>query len=111
MIGSIHVAHDISASKKAENIVQARLRMLAAAPNLSLDEMLQMALDEIEAQTGSVIGFYHFLEDDQETLLLQNWSTNTLQNMCTAEGKSSHYPVSKAGVWVDCVTERRAGHP
>ena len=40
-------------------------------------------------------------------LSLQSWSTHTLRNMCTAEGKGSHYPISKAGVWVDCVRERR----
>ena len=92
-----------------ESVAQARLRMLTAAnkSTMSLDEFLQVALDEIEAQTGSTIGFYHFLEADQETLSLQNWSTNTLRNICTAEGKGSHYTISKAGVWVDCVHERR----
>jgi two-component system CheB/CheR fusion protein len=97
---------DITGRKRAESVVQARLRILATA-GMSLDEMLQMALDEIEAQTGSVIGFYHFLEADQETLSLQAWSTNTIRSMCTAEGKGSHYPVSQAGVWADCVRERR----
>ena len=101
------IVSDITERKRAENIVQARVRMLVAAVNLSVDQMLQMALDEIEAQTGSVIGFYHYLEEDQETLSLQTWSTNTLQNMCTASGKGMHYPVSQAGVWVDCVIERR----
>jgi len=103
----VAVFDDISERKRAEGIAQARLRMSVAAANLSLDEMLRMALDEIEAQTGSEIGFCHFLNDDQETLSLQSWSTNTLRNMCTAEGKGSHYPVSQAGVWVDCVHERR----
>jgi PAS domain S-box-containing protein len=100
-------AFDITERKRAENVTQARLRVLTAAADLSLDESLQMALDEIEALTGSTIGFYHFLEADQETLSLQAWSSNTLGNMCTAEGKGSHYPVSQAGVWVDCIQERR----
>ena len=47
------------------------------------------------------------MEADNETISLQNWSTNTIRNMCTAEGKGSHYPVSRAGVWTDCVHERR----
>jgi signal transduction histidine kinase len=63
-------------------------------------------IDEIERQTGSTIGFYHFVDVDQEKLSLQAWSTNTLQDMCTAEGKGSHYSISKAGVWADCVRER-----
>jgi two-component system CheB/CheR fusion protein len=107
--GVVVVWHEITERKRAESVVQARLRMLVAANRLgmSVDEFLQVALNEIEAQTGSTIGFYHFLEADQETLSLQNWSTNTVRNMCTAEGKGSHYPISKAGVWVDCVHERR----
>jgi PAS domain S-box-containing protein len=107
--GVVVVWHEITERKRAESVVQARLRMLVAANrvSMSVDEFLQVALDEIEAQTGSTIGFYHFLEADQETLSLQNWSTNTVRNMCAAEGKGSHYPISKAGVWVDCVHERR----
>ena len=103
------VLRDITDRKQALNIMQARLRMLEAADfgAISLDESLRAALDVIESQSGSLIGFYHFLEDDQQTLSLQNWSTNTVRNMCSAEGKGRHYPVSQAGVWVDCVRERR----
>ena len=95
--------------KKAESVTLARSRILLAASSydVSVDDVLRISLDEIEEETGSEIGFYHFLEEDQETLSLQNWSTNTLNKMCTAEGKGRHYPVSKAGVWVDCVRERR----
>jgi len=98
---------DITERKRVEGIMQARLRLLEFASSHSTDELLTAALDEIEALTGSSIGFYHFLEADQRTLSLQNWSTNTMKNMCTAEGKGSHYDVAQAGVWVDCVHERR----
>jgi two-component system cell cycle sensor histidine kinase/response regulator CckA len=105
--GNIAVLMDITARKWAEKISQARLRLLEFANTHSLDELLTAALDEIEALTGSSIGFYHFLECDQKTLSLQNWSTNTLKNMCTAAGKGSHYDLARAGVWVDCIHERR----
>jgi PAS domain S-box-containing protein len=106
---SQQIMRDITERKRAENVTQARIRMLETAykPDMSLDDTLRLMLDEIEAQTGSRIGFYHFLEEDQETLTLQTWSTSTLAAMCTAEGKGSHYPVTKAGVWADCVRERR----
>jgi PAS domain S-box-containing protein len=128
-IGSVTVARDLSDTKKtidalkasndqlnreitererAENIMHARLRLLEFAESHSLDEFLTATLDEIEALTGSTIGFYHFLESDQRMLSLQNWSTNTLKTMCTAVGKGSHYAVDQAGVWVECVYER---HP
>jgi PAS domain S-box-containing protein len=92
---------------QAENITQARLRLMQFANTHTLDELLQVTLDEIESLTGSTIGFFHFLESDQKTLWLQAWSTNTLQNMCKAEGKDSHYDVEQAGVWADCIRQRQ----
>jgi two-component system cell cycle sensor histidine kinase/response regulator CckA len=103
----VGIAHDITELKRVQGIMQARLRLLEFANSHSMDELLTAALDEIEALTGSTIGFYHFLGADQRTLSLQNWSTNTLKNMCAAEGKGSHYDIAQAGVWVDCVHERR----
>ncbi len=104
----ITIASDISELKRERDILAAQMRLVDYAPSHSIHELLQRFLDEAEALTGSSIGFYHFMEDDQETLSLQTWSTNTLNSMCTAEGAGSHYPVSKAGVWVDCVRERRS---
>ena len=92
--------------RRAENVIQARSRLIEFADSHSMDELLTATLDELEALTGSTIGFYHFVDADQKTLSLQNWSTNTLKNMCTAEGKGSHYGVAQAGVWADCVRER-----
>ncbi|MBI5695619.1 MAG: GAF domain-containing protein [Nitrospirae bacterium] len=62
--------------------------------------------DEAEKLTASRIGFFHFVEADQVTLRLQTWSTNTLSSMCTATGKGAHYPVDKAGVWVDAIMQK-----
>jgi len=98
---------DITERKRVQSIMQARLRLLEFASSHSMDELLTATLDEIQALTGSTIGFYHFLEADQKTLSLQNWSTNTLKTMCTAAGKGCHYDIAQAGVWVDCVHERR----
>ena len=98
---------DITQRKRASKISEARLRLMQFASTHSLDELLQSIIDESETLTGSSIGFHHFLAADQRTLILQTWSTNTLKAMCKAEGKGLHYDVDKAGVWVDCVHERR----
>ena len=87
--------------------MQVRLRLMQFAVSHTVDELLQATLDEIETLTGSTIGFFHFLEADQKTLWLQAWSTNTLQNMCEAEGKDRHYSVDLAGVWADCIRQRQ----
>lgn len=98
---------DITQRKTIERVQEAKLRLIDFASNYSTREFLQELIDEAEALTGSEIGFFHFVEDDQETLSLQTWSTNTLKNMCSAAGSGSHYPISQAGIWVDCVKEQR----
>ena len=98
---------NIAEREQAEQIMQFRLRLMQHANSHSLDELLQFSLDEIQLLTGAKIGFFHFLLEDQETLWLQAWSTNTIQNMCNAEGKHSHYNLSEAGVWADCVRQRQ----
>jgi len=98
----------IAEQEQGENVMQIRLKLMQFAASNPVDELLQATLDEIETLTGSSIGFFHFLEADQKTLWLQAWSTNTLQNMCRAEGKGSHYSVDEAGVWADSVRQRQA---
>lgn len=98
---------DVTERKRDEAVMEARLRLMALAPSATVTELLRATLDEAELLTGSTIGFCHFLEADQKTLCLQAWSTNTLDHMCGAEGAGQHYSVDKAGVWVDCVAERR----
>ena len=105
--GVFAAARDITERKRTEEIMLTRLRLTEFALTHSLDELLQATLDEVEKLTGSTIGFFHFLEADQKTLSLQSWSTRTLTEVCTAEGKGRHYGIEEAGVWADCIRERR----
>jgi diguanylate cyclase (GGDEF)-like protein len=98
---------EIRARQQTEAVAQARLRLIDPRPAASLDELIQKALDSMEGLTGSNIGFYHFIEADQRTLTLQSWSTHTLETMCHAEGRGQHYDLGRAGVWGDCVRQRR----
>ena len=99
---------DVSAFHRTRDIQAAASRLAERSPALSLEQLLRATLDEAEVLTGSCIGFFHFVEEDQETLHLQAWSTRTEAHYCRAAGKGMHYPVSKAGVWADCL---RVGHP
>ncbi|MBI5191465.1 MAG: GAF domain-containing protein [Nitrospirae bacterium] len=94
------------ARRRAVEVLRASLRISEHALHHGLDELLTKTLDEAEKLTASRIGFFHFVEADQVTLRLQTWSTNTLSSMCTAEGKGAHYPVDKAGVWVDAIVRK-----
>lgn len=98
---------EVGERKRAEAVMGARLRLSEFARGHSLEEVLTKTLDEAEALTGSVIGFFHFVDANQEDLSLQTWSTNTLRHMCKAEGKGAHYAVQHAGVWADALRTRQ----
>jgi PAS domain S-box-containing protein len=91
----------------AGELIRVRLSLLEFAATHSLEELLQKTLDEVGVLSDSPIGFYHFVGKDQKTILLQAWSTRTVKEFCKAEGKGMHYGIDQAGVWVDCVRQKR----
>ncbi|HXH64115.1 MAG TPA: GAF domain-containing protein, partial [Mariprofundaceae bacterium] len=101
------LAVDITEQKMHEMLLQARLRLADMAPRLDHRQLMQATLDLAEELTGSDIGFFHFVDEDQETIMLQAWSSHTVEAMCTAEGAGVHYPVSQAGVWADAIRSRK----
>lgn len=101
------VIHDNTESKTMEKVLQLRLMLWEYAGTHTLIELMQKALDEIENLTGSQIGFYHFVDEDENNLSLQAWSTRTLTEFCKMETSERHYPIDSAGVWVDCVHQRK----
>ena len=98
---------DITERKQAERVLQSRIKISQYALNHSLDELLTKILDEAEALTDSQIGFFHFVDAEQVNLSLQTWSSNTLSTICATSGMRQHYPLDSAGVWADCIRERR----
>lgn len=99
---------DVSSRKQVEQLMETRLRLMDYASSHTLEEVLRKTLDEAELLSGSRIGFYHFVEEDQKSLSLQAWSTRTLEVFCKVSGRGMHYSMDAAGVWVDCV---RTGTP
>jgi len=93
-------------AQRVEALVQIRYQLLDYATMHTVDELLQFALDEVCRIGGSPVGFYHFVDADQQALTLQAWSTRTLQEYCKAEGHGMHYDIKQAGVWVECVHAR-----
>jgi PAS domain S-box-containing protein len=83
-----------------------RTELLRKAASLSLDQVMTLAIDGVVELTGSAIGFYHFVEPDGKSIVLQEWSTRTKEEFCKAEGKGLHYAPDEAGVWVDCVHQK-----
>lgn len=105
--GVLGIYWDITERKYNEMLLQARLRLTDMAARLDHRQLMQATLDIAEELTGSNIGFFHFVDQDQETISLQAWSTHTIESMCTAEGAGMSYQVSKAGVWADAIRSRK----
>lgn len=91
---------------QAQALVALRYQLLDYAAMHTSDELLQYALDQVCAINESPVGFYHFVDPDQQALTLQAWSTRTLQEFCRAEQHEKHYSVDQAGVWADCIQTR-----
>ena len=98
---------DISHHVFEEKLKTAQLELMEKSLSQNVSEIIKSFLTEAEKLTQSQISFYHFISDDQENILLQEWSDNTAMNNCKVVDNPEHYPISKAGVWVDCVHERK----
>ncbi len=105
--GVVVTFRDITERRQTEELMQVRMRLLEFAGKHTIEELLRKILDEVGKLVDSPIGFYHFVEPDQKTLSLQAWSTLTLDKFCKAEGKGMHYSIEKAGVWADCLRQRK----
>lgn len=107
IINYIAIKQDITERKFASDILNSRLELLNFSENNSLEKLMIKALDDVEKFTGSSISFFHLVDENQNSLMLQAWSTATSEKFCKAEGKGLHYKVSDAGIWADCVRERK----
>ena len=47
------------------------------------------------------------MSEIDRNISLQAWSSNTLKTMCSAAPGQDHYDIGKAGVWADCILQRR----
>jgi len=101
------VGRDISSIKRTEVLELSNSLLRDQFSHRTPSDLMTLAIDQAELLTGSTIGFFHLVNDNQNSLTLQAWSTNTQNNMCKAEGQGRHYPVSQAGIWVDCLKARK----
>lgn len=107
LVGVLGIGRDITEQHRVEELSRLRQELSEMVHSSDLEHLMRKSLDKAEELTESQIGFFHFVEKDQETIRLQVWSSQTLRDMCSAEGEGLHYPVSEAGVWADCIHLRK----
>ncbi len=105
------IFEDITRRKRDEETIRMNDARLAALYELSrrpfagVQELVAFALEKAVELTGSEIGYFHFVEDDQVNLELFAWSSKAREG-CTVSTER-HYPLSEAGIWADCIRLRR----
>jgi len=98
---------DITDRKQSESTLQTAVQFnKLLSRNATVEEIIQFGLEEAVRISQSQIGFFHFVNPDQKTISLTAWSKGTMQN-CEIIEKETHYPIDQAGIWVDCIHQRR----
>ncbi len=106
------VARDISERKRLEERLQREvekgvilLDLHEKALGLSDKELYDYFLEKSVQLTGSTIGFFHLVSEDQINITLVAWNNTAIKN-CSA-AYPSHYRIEQAGNWVDSFRLKR----
>jgi PAS domain S-box-containing protein len=102
----IFALRDISYRKRVEEVLRSSLKMAELLANHSEEEIIERGLEEAVRLSESKIGFFHFVNEDQNTINLKIWSKKTLKE-CTIPEFPNNYPISEAGTWIDSFHERK----
>lgn len=103
---TLYIANDLTRSSLRQRLTEANLALGEYALSHSMHEILKMTISKAEELTGSSIGFFHFIDGEEKTVLLQAWSNRTMSGSCNVDGDGEHYPIENAGIWVDCLRQR-----
>ena len=112
VVSGFGITQDITERRQAEHQLSNELaratglyELYTRSSNLSDRELYDFALNQAVKITDSMIGFFHLISEDEKEIILTTWNQEALRS-CTA-GNEGHYPIEKAGNWVDCVRLKR----
>jgi len=94
-------------AQKKEKARQAMLlELYSNASNMTDKEIYDYIIDKAVLLTDSKIGFLHKVNYNKDyDIYLTSWNEEA-KKFCTADYQS-HYPLSKAGNWADCLREKK----
>ncbi len=105
------IGNDITGRKQNEEHLHLRTEGLEALVNLSemdaADEraIADFVLKQAIAMTGSEIGFFGFISEDESEMIIHAWSASAMRQ-CAVTDTPIHYPIDKAGLWGEAVRQR-----
>ena len=105
---TVAVVENITSRKILEQVMDFRTQFLRDVSKKSLHYMLVQALDFAEELVESSVSFFHFVEEKEQFLSLQAWSTQTSNTFCNYTGdRPQKYPISDAGIWMEAYHKRQ----
>jgi two-component system CheB/CheR fusion protein len=108
----LSIIRDIAERRRAEEDIrrnEARLESLLRISQHgvgSTEELLDFALDEAIALTGSKIGYVYHYDEGKKEFTLNSWSKDVMQQ-CTIREQQTVYQLEKTGIWGEAVRQAR----
>ncbi len=112
VVGVFAAARDITERKKAEEIArldEARTDSILRISQYSADSLrmlLDFALEEAIAFSGSKFGYLYFYYEDTQDFVLHAWSKDVMSE-CTIADPQTNYKLDKTGIWGEVVRQRK----
>ncbi len=109
----INALQDITERRRVEEITkleEARLRSvlkISQHSSTSMRELLDIALDEAIALSGSKLGYLYYYNEDTREFTLHAWSRDVMKE-CTIQEPQTIYQLEKTGIWGEAVRQRKA---
>jgi PAS domain S-box-containing protein len=110
--GSIKVLRDITERKRFEEQLESSRQRLESVVKISqlrtanLQELLEAALEEALAITGSKIGFIGTYDEEARQLIVNTRSRGVFHDCSIAEPRVRH-ELDQAGIWGEAIRQRR----
>ncbi|MDP3426303.1 MAG: PAS domain S-box protein, partial [Humidesulfovibrio sp.] len=109
--GSCGIVQDITqarAREEADNLRRIRrsaLLRLHEMHNISREDLLGFALEQIQVLTASPLAYIFSYDDTRRQLTLHSWSANAMEQ-CSMPHKPTRYDLDATGLWGDAVRQR-----
>jgi len=109
VISTVEDITDLVVSQTKLECAMARLENLWNVSKnrfLSIKEVCDITLESIGEITKSKYGFFGFLDDSEENMIIHSWSGETMKG-CTVIDKPFVYPIKDSGLWAEAIRQRR----